>query len=74
MKERTKGKKDVTFCIETFNDMDDTKVHIEGTILDIMTIVGMAVLKDDDLMNMLDSIVNAAKKYKLYEQTMNNQN
>lgn len=74
MEEKTKGEKDVTFCIETFNDMDDTKVHIEGRVVDIMTIVGMAVLRDDDLMNMFESIVDAAKKYKLYEQTMNNQN
>jgi len=71
---KTKGKKDITFCIETFNDLEDTKVHIEGGTLDIMTIVGMALMRDEDLMDMFTAIVSASKHYKSIENTRSSEN
>lgn len=72
--EKTKGNKDITFCIESFNDLDETKVHIEGGVVNIMAILAMAMLKDKDLMDMMLTVVSSVQKIQLMEGAENRNN
>lgn len=74
MEKKTKGKKDIMFCIETFNDLDETKVHIEGGTVDIMSVVAMAMFRDKDLMDMMVAIVSSVQKFQLIEGVENRDN
>jgi hypothetical protein len=67
MNEHVKGKSDVTFCIETFNDLKTTKVEVSGNVLELMTVFGAALIQDKDLMDLVTTIVMSSKEFEQIE-------
>lgn len=64
---QVKTDKDVILCIQTFNGLDTTSVEVSGNTLELMSIVGAALLRDRDLMDLLSTIVMSAKEFEALE-------